>query len=430
MSLYKLRVITLALLVLVVSGSVGQPGPAYGQQESAGGKGSSTLSPAEQKLLRSLSGLPRSADAFWGHVASSLAQPFAENVEKGRGSEDVEVYKNAAPATVYILTDTGLGSGSIINEKGEVLTNYHVIEGAAAITVVLKPAGKAVVVMKENAYAADPIKTDKTADLALLQMRTPPVNLPVLRFGSIEDLEVGQSIHAIGHPQGETWTYTTGIISQIRSNYEWQIDKTTRHRATVIQTQTPINPGNSGGPLLNDQAEIIGVNSFKNVKSEGLNYAVAVDSVKAFLEKPTGDAIPPPAEPSTTSGKAERYGNIVGAYIKAQQPPPDVWFVYKGGETPAYALQGMRNRLQIDVVFAATRLEQNAEQSVVYYIDSNCDGVIDLLGLDANVDDIIDKYARPGQVAELADLAPEFAQAVANRSIPYSNVKLRTRKNR
>lgn len=236
------RIAVLTLFAVSVGMIVGKPQHAYGQHEADVRKASSALSPAEQKLLRSFSGLPTKAASFWGRVASSLEKPFAENVEKGRSADDVNIYKNAAPATVLIHTGNSLGSGSVINEKGEVLTNFHVIEGAAKIAVVFKPTEKFVAVKKENAYAATPIKIDKTADLALLRIHTPPANLPMLSLGNVDDLEVGQDIHAIGHPQGEVWTYTSGIISQIRPNYEWQADKVTHHRATVIQT----NPDQSG----------------------------------------------------------------------------------------------------------------------------------------------------------------------------------------
>ena len=93
-------------------------------------------------------------------------------------------------------------------------------------------------------------------------------------------------VHAIGHPTGEAWTYTTGVISQYRQAYEWQANgDPIKHRADIIQTQTPINPGNSGGPLLGDSSSLIGVNSFK-AGGEGLNFAVSVDEVKRFIARP------------------------------------------------------------------------------------------------------------------------------------------------
>jgi hypothetical protein len=101
---------------------------------------------------------------------------------------------------------------------------------------------------------------------------------------------VGEDAHAIGHPRGQMWTYTKGYVSQLRTRFEWN----KVHVADVIQTQTPINPGNSGGPLINDQGRLIGINSFKDEKSPGLNYAVAASEVKAFLQRSGSRVAPRP----------------------------------------------------------------------------------------------------------------------------------------
>jgi hypothetical protein len=95
-------------------------------------------------------------------------------------------------------------------------------------------------------------------------------------------LTVGSDVNAIGHPKGEAWTFTRGVISQIRQAYKWKTADGLEHVATVIQTQTPINPGNSGGPLISTEGKLIGVNTFKS-DGEGLNYAVSVNEVRRLL---------------------------------------------------------------------------------------------------------------------------------------------------
>jgi S1-C subfamily serine protease len=100
----------------------------------------------------------------------------------------------------------------------------------------------------------------------------------------MDDIAVGSDVHAIGHPTGEAWSYTKGIVSQVRRNYGWAAEDGMKHTASVIQTQTPINPGNSGGPLLTDEGTLVGVNSFKS-QGEGLNFAVSVDDVRALLDE-------------------------------------------------------------------------------------------------------------------------------------------------
>ena len=123
--------------------------------------------------------------------------------------------------------------------------------------------------------------------MALLRVAKLPPGQTVLTFGKLDDIEVGADVHAIGHPKGESWTYTKGIVSQIRKDYQWSAQDGLKHRATVIQTQTPINPGNSGGPLLTDGRKIVGINSFQK-QGQGLNFAVAVNEVKRFLAAPHG----------------------------------------------------------------------------------------------------------------------------------------------
>jgi hypothetical protein len=131
------------------------------------------------------------------------------------------------------------------------------------------------------------LRLDEEADLALLQVSEMPAHVKPLAIGSASEVQVGSDVHAIGHPTGKAWTYTRGIVSQIRRDYAWASeDDGVKHQATVIQTQTPINPGNSGGPLIGENLDLIGINSFKS-EGEGLNFAVSADDVKAFLARTT-----------------------------------------------------------------------------------------------------------------------------------------------
>ena len=207
-------------------------------------------------------------------------------LEESRGIGGVTVYKMAAPAVALIVTNEGTGSGSILDEEGHILTNWHVVNGYDRVAVFFKPE-KGIELEEKLLYSAKVIKVDQVTDLALLKIENPPINLPTLKLGNIDNLEVGQDVHAIGHPGENFWTYTKGIVSQIRPNYEWAYDTMTKHTSKVIQTQTPINPGSSGSPLLNDNFEVIGINSFIR-EGEGLNFAVSVDVIKEFLERKIG----------------------------------------------------------------------------------------------------------------------------------------------
>ena len=191
------------------------------------------------------------------------------------------IYKTNANSTPLLINSDSIGSGSVITSTGQILTNWHVVQGSDTVQVAFKPKG----FQKLDAsqfYLADVIKIDEVRDLALLQLRNMPENLREIPLASIDDIEVAMDVHAIGHPKGNLWTYTNGVVSQLRPDYDWS-DGEFNHSADVIQTQTPINPGNSGGPLFNNKGEIIGVNSFIDSDADGLNYAIAVTSITEFL---------------------------------------------------------------------------------------------------------------------------------------------------
>ena len=382
------------------------------------------FSPGVQQILMAPISAPFSAVsvALLSRLSDTLSAIVESVEEPVRGRRHTNVYRKTVGAVVYVQTDSGNGSGSLIRYRGQpaVLTNWHVIEGAKELAVALKPRG-AVEIQRDLAFAARVIKVDEEADLAILELATPPATLPALVLGDPQAAEVGQGVHAIGHPAGELWTYTTGVISQIRPNYEWFTESQKRHKSDVIQTQTAINPGSSGGPLLNDEGEIVGINAFRG-EGTGLNYAVSASAIAAFLSqqntyKMAKDVTTPKSKP----GQLERYGNIVGRYAGSQSPPPDEWYVVADKSKLAYRLQGMKSRLQLDVVTVGADPEW---KTLTHYFDLNCNGLIDVIGRDTDGDGEIDRHRPPAQDFALASLAPEFDQALQRGALPYPELRL------
>ena len=203
-----------------------------------------------------------------------------------RSAKDAQIYRSVSPGVVLIVTKEGFGSGSLLDTSGDILTNWHVVKGYEYVAIIFKPSVEGKEPTRDEIKRGQVIKYDEIADLALVKAtEVPPGRTPV-RLGDSSEIAVGLDVHAIGHPTGEAWSYTTGVISQYRQAYEWQAkDDPIKHRADIIQTQTPINPGNSGGPLLGDSGSLIGVNSFK-AGGEGLNFAVSVDEIKRFIARP------------------------------------------------------------------------------------------------------------------------------------------------
>src|SRR6478672_5576486 len=170
-----------------------------------------------------------------------------------------------------LVPQEGQGSGFIIDKEGHILTNYHVIAEARQVEVTLHNRKK---------YRATVVGTDRSHDLAVIQIKGPGLTPMVL--GDSRNLQVGQKVYAIGNPFGLSGTMTRGIVSSIRQVRE--PDGMTIEDA--IQTDAAINPGNSGGPLLNWHGEVIGINTMilSSVgQNAGIGFAIPINTAKAVL---------------------------------------------------------------------------------------------------------------------------------------------------
>lgn len=206
-------------------------------------------------------------------------------LQQTRGYKDIHLFKRAAPSVVLIRAKNSLGTGFVISKEGEIVTNHHVINGSSIVDVAFIPR-RGSRLTEDSYFKAKVLKINGEADLALIKLIKKPKDLNPIEFSINDDIVVGQDVHAIGHPAGGLdWTYTQGIISQLRFDKKWR-SKDARHAVKmIIQTQTPINFGNSGGPLLNDRGRLVGVNTFKDKDYTSANYAVSVDDVKAFVKQ-------------------------------------------------------------------------------------------------------------------------------------------------
>lgn len=199
-----------------------------------------------------------------------------------------QVFEQAGPAVVYVTTKVqsfdffigptiseGMGSGFIVDSQGLILTNYHVIQNAESITVVLA---------NGKELPAKVVGSDISTDLAVLRITPGGEKLPVVKLGDSAKLQVGDWVIAIGNPYGFNRTVTFGVVS---SN-ERSIRAADRRTITdVIQTDAAINPGNSGGPLLNAKGEVVGINSAilsKSGGSEGIGLSIPINVAKSIMD--------------------------------------------------------------------------------------------------------------------------------------------------
>lgn len=229
-------------------------------------------------------------DAFPGSIDELLYEavldivskaPAKDLIVRSRGVRDIKIFEKNSLSVVLIITQNKKGqviegSGSIIDKRGYILTNHHVIKDADKISVFFKPTNiqdpRTGVLVKN--VTVD--KYDEVADLATLRVAIPN-KYPAIPIGDITDINIGMDVFAIGHPRnGSNWSFTKGIVSQI-TNIEG---------VNIIQTQTPITYGNSGGPLINESGQLIGVNVAGDPDNANMNYAISVSEVMEYFERP------------------------------------------------------------------------------------------------------------------------------------------------
>jgi len=299
---------------------------------------------------------------------------------KYRGSA-VNIYSKNADSVVYIANkdSNSMGTGTIINKKGLIITNWHVIDGAEEVQIWFKPKELEKmderVLLYEPHYTAKVIKINKNKDLALVQLNASPKILKPIVFGKMSSVPIGSTVYAIGHPTGETWTFNSGMVSQIRPNHKWFYKEgsvRSNHKATVIQHEVPTNPGNSGGPLFSEKGLFVGVNSF-TAKGQLINFSVAVEEVSIFLkekivEKPF---IKKKKKPSYITKKCKNTSSFITKKCKE-----------KNKKKHSFNMKNYRN--------AKTQDANENGKIDTWYVDTNRNGKIDTAFIDDNEDGIIE----------------------------------------
>ena len=225
-----------------------------------------------------------SGAAFSEKLPAGITDPTVASDEQN----NIEVYRMLSPGVVFIHSTSyardflgyvepqeGSGSGSIIDEQGDILTNYHVIEGAQKLSVSLGG---------QKDYAARIVGGDPDTDLAIIRLIERPTGpITVVPLGDSDKLEVGQKVLAIGNPFGLDRTLTTGVISGLQRPIR---ARNGRLIEGAIQTDASINPGNSGGPLLDSHGRMIGINSqilSPSGTSAGVGFAVPISIAKRVV---------------------------------------------------------------------------------------------------------------------------------------------------
>jgi S1-C subfamily serine protease len=242
-------------------------------------------------------------------VTDTTAEAAADSkrvvIEAQDGAFDSQaIYEQAAPGVVTVTSifggggtpdilggggGAGQGSGFVISEEGEILTNAHVVTDATASGVQTAPLNEArdvyVQFPDRNQVDAEIVGFDPYADVALLRVDPDEVDLHPLPLGSENDVEVGEGVAAIGSPFGQQQSLSVGVVSAA----DRSIESLTPFRIEgAIQTDASINPGNSGGPLLDAAGEVVGINQQIRTQSggnEGVGFALPIDLAERSVEQ-------------------------------------------------------------------------------------------------------------------------------------------------
>src|SRR4030066_44465 len=260
----------------------------------------------------------------------------------------------------------GSGSGSIIDTKGHILTNHHVVAEAQKLEVTLGDGSK---------WPARLVGTDPDNDLAVIKIDAPREKLKVISMGDSRNLKIGKKVLAIGNPFGLQRTLTTGIISSLGRTIRSEVGTLIED---VIQTDAAINPGNSGGPLLNSEGEIIGINSAiisPSGGSVGIGFAIPVNTAKRVTPELIAKGyVTYPWIGATIQSLIPE----VAKYLKLKiERGALIAEVVKGGPADKAGLQGGSQRVQVgniimmaggDIVVKADDQEIKTNEELIRYV--------------------------------------------------------------
>ena len=241
----------------------------------------------------------------------------------------------------------GAGSGSVLDQQGHILTNYHVIEGAREIQVTLYDG---------STYDARPVGADPNNDLAVIKIDAPAEHLHPVPYGDSNTLLVGQKVYAIGNPFGLERTLSTGIVSSLNRSMRSRNGRTIK---SIIQLDADINPGNSGGPLLDSRGRMIGMTTAiasSTGQSAGVGFAIPVATIARIVPQ------------LIENGRVIRADIGIGKVLQTEEGLL-IASVVEGGAADKAGLQGFRiireQRRQGPYLYERTRVDRSAADLLV-----------------------------------------------------------------
>jgi putative serine protease PepD len=232
--------------------------------------------------LRNGGSANNSADNDTAPTMLNTVAPAARTASSGE--TPTQIYSSTHSGVVKITTESGLGTGIVLDSRGDILTNDHVVEGANRFNVSFDSSN--------STHSARLVGTDPSDDLAVIKLTdTSGLNLQPLTLGDSSTVQVGDTVYALGNPFGYTNSFSEGIVSGLDRSMTAPNGFTIGHS---IQTDAAINPGNSGGPLLNANGDVVGINAqiasngspqTGEGQNNGVGFAIPINTAKAVISQ-------------------------------------------------------------------------------------------------------------------------------------------------
>ena len=302
-----------------------------------------------------------------------------------RGGDAVSIYKEWHASVFYInnaskirydesgkLSMGSMGTGSLVDRSGLIITNYHVAGEAKQVWV--HPFSKGLKLLETDKFIGRIIAEDPITDLALIQVTGIPQRIKPVSLGIVQNLIPGQKVFAIGHPHGQwIWSITDGIINQIRPDYEYPIGDQV-YKATLIQNNAAISGGNSGGPLFTEDGKMIGVNTWSDddVGAQNLNFAIGVNHVKKLIQNRDKSEVEVTRtiDPLTEKKLREQVA-ILGTYDDNSNGKVDGWAADKNNNGIMDAIYVDENEDKIIEIIYTDANENKSWDSILFDVDQD-----------------------------------------------------------
>ena len=319
----------------------------------------------------------KTAKNFAIETDKNLKKKKKVKFRSANAAEASTIFKNNSKSVFFLLNPEGIedgggtiGTGFLVDKSGLVLSNWHVTENATQMLIWTLPdegaLGANILFKKIDPYIGQVVAENKILDLALIKVNGLPESIKPVQLGTNREVTIGDDVYAIGHPKSLPWSFSFGMVSQIRPNHKWTYVDKSEHEATVIQMQTPISTGNSGGPLFTSAGKVVGVNTLMQGDGQNLNFAVAVDHVTKFIKE----------------NPAVKKVNPIGAAMKKKYPNATTQDYNKNGVLDTWYVDTDKNN-KIDIAFIDDDEDGFIEGTL---IDKNENGVWEIMIFDTDKD--------------------------------------------